>query len=135
MNPHFHIAETCTMLICLAEQSLFRSLLSTPFQDQPGGNDARPAAATAANRTQMLPLVEHTAGFLTYRSADTAQSRICQQLALITLSNLTIIDPDGTPLLSRSPSLIPKLIIRLASDAAILYDGASSPSSGTHLEK
>lgn len=85
------------------------------------------APATAANRPQQLPFVEYTASFLSYRMGDTAQSQAAQQLALISLSNLLVSHADGTPLLSRSPSLVQRLVMRIAQDASQLYDHAASP--------
>lgn len=110
----------------IPEPPLFRSLLSTPFQDDMSGARTVPPA-TAANRPQQLPFVEHTASFLSYRMGDTAQSQACQQLALVSLSNLLVSHADGTPLLSRSPSLVQRLVMRIAQDASQLYDHATSP--------
>lgn len=122
-NLHIHSRVKRIFTDPSAEPALFRSLLATSFIDELSSINNAPPAPSTAIRPQQLPFVEQTASFLNYLTADEAQTQGCRQLAITTLSNLAIIHADGTPLLSRSPSLVQRLIMRLAMDTATLYDG------------
>lgn len=96
-------------------------MLATKFDDE-----ALPPSRQG-NGQHSLPFIEHSAGFLLYRHGDLGHNLAIQHLAILVLSNLTISHVDGTPLLSRSPSLIQRLIYRVAQDACILYDTSWAP--------
>lgn len=124
------------------DPSLFRTLLACPIGKAAVAAAAVPSKTAAAattttttgtttplttNATDPLAFVEALAGYLLHHSHHPVQNYIINTTALTILSTLSVQHADGVALLSQSSALVQRLIVRIAKDAAVLYESAFLP--------
>jgi hypothetical protein len=79
--------------------------------------------------------VETVAQFLQYKNSTPSGNHDIQRIVLSILTTLAIEHADGIPLLGSSSSLIQRLIVKTATDAALVYETSSAANLVLPLEK
>lgn len=106
-----------------AEALLFRSLLDTPFELAPDRYE-----------NGVYPLIERLSSYLHYSKTGLSLKQTCaiHTAILDLLSMLSIKNSDAVTLLSESPSLIPRLITRIAYDIGLIFECDGSGHTSLH---
>ena len=117
--------HTCSYLVDMAttvEGKLFRTILAIPLERgtrQPSANRDQPSAPSK------LAFIESMAVLLLYKAGTIPENRRIHQSVLSILSTLCTKHADGIPLLGASSTLFQRLVVRNATDAALLLDAGS----------
>lgn len=106
------------------ESKLFRTILAIPLE--------RGTRQLSANRDQpsapsKLAFIESIAVLLLYKAGTIPENRRIHHSVLAILCTLCTKHVDGIPLLGTSSTLFQRLIVRNATDAALLLDTGSPP--------